>query len=401
MANRTDELFQSYYDKGKAQLDEQYSRRRQQDDQTLAALGDAIDRGAQTAGEQYRQRIDDAPMQLREQLDLNDLDERVQRRQLAENMANAGLTDSGLNRTQQTALSLQRGNADAASRRSSEEYVRAAQNAIDQILADAAQQKAQQEANARSTTDTWYQNALDSLASSARSAASQDYHAEQQSAADIAKAKLAEETARYKAAMEAATKQSDNSEARSKYAQALMSTSKGGYSEKNAWAAAYARYPTGDEKTNTYYTAYNNAMNNGYSEQQAEAIAEAAVNGTDPTATLAKMKAKEIVGTNSLYKENLFDDILNAITSGTTHKVVDPAANFASKAYGKIASSLKKDTNYQSASELEKKYITAIALGNAVREKFTNADKREQAVRSLADKFTDDEYLAMAEAAGL
>ena len=80
MANRTDELFQSYYDKGKAQLDEQYSRRRQQDDQTLAALGDAIDRGAQTAGEQYRQRIDDAPTQLREQLDLNDLDERVQRR---------------------------------------------------------------------------------------------------------------------------------------------------------------------------------------------------------------------------------------------------------------------------------------------------------------------------------
>ena len=70
MANRTDELFQSYYDKGKAQLDEQYSRRRQQDEQTLAALGDAIDRGAQTAGEQYRQRIDDAPTQLREQLDL-------------------------------------------------------------------------------------------------------------------------------------------------------------------------------------------------------------------------------------------------------------------------------------------------------------------------------------------
>ena len=390
MANRTDELFQSYYDKGKAQLDEQYSRRRQQDDQTLAALGDAIDRGAQTAGEQYRQRIDDAPTQLREQLDLNDLDERVQRRQLAENMANAGLTDSGLNRTQQTALSLQRGNADAASRRSSEEHVRAAQNAIDQILADAAQQKAQQEANARSTTDTWYQNALDSLAGSARSAASQDYHAEQQAAADIAKAKLAEETARYKAAMEAATKQSDNSEARSKYAQALMSTSKGGYSEKNAWAAAYARYPTGDEKTNTYYTAYNNAMNDGYSEQQAEAIAEAAVNGTDPTATLAKMKAKEIVGTNSLYNENFFERIIN-----------DYSSNRPQTIYNRVTAALSKNEDYASASSAEKRYITAVALGNTVRENYKDIAQREKLMRSLADKFTDDEYLAMAEAAGL
>ncbi len=390
MANRTDELFQSYYDKGKAQLDEQYSRRRQQDDQTLAALGDAIDRGAQTAGEQYRQRIDDAPTQLREQLDLNDLDERVQRRQLAESMANAGLTDSGLNRTQQTALSLQRGNADAASRRSSEEHVRAAQNAIDQILADAAQQKAQQEANARSTTDTWYQNALDSLAGSARSAASQDYHAEQQAAADIAKAKLAEETARYKAAMEVATKQSDNSEARSKYAQALMSTSKGGYSEKNAWAAAYARYPTGDEKTNTYYTAYNNAMNDGYSEQQAEAIAEAAVNGTDPTATLAKMKAKEIVGTNSLYNENFFERIIN-----------DYSSNRPQTIYNRVTAALSKNEDYASASSAEKRYITAVALGNTVRENYKDIAQREKLMRSLADKFTDDEYLAMAEAAGL
>lgn len=390
MANRTDELFQSYYDKGKAQLDEQYSRRRQQDDRTLAALGDAIDRGAQTAGEQYRQRIDDAPTQLREQLDLNDLDERVQRRQLAESMANAGLTDSGLNRTQQTALSLQRGNADAASRRSSEEHVRAAQNAIDQILADAAQQKAQQEANARSTTDTWYQNALDSLAGSARSAASQDYHAEQQAAADIAKAKLAEETARYKAAMEAATKQSDNSEARSKYAQALMSTSKGGYSEKNAWAAAYARYPTGDEKTNTYYTAYNNAMNDGYSEQQAEAIAEAAVNGTDPTATLAKMKAKEIVGTNSLYNENFFERIIN-----------DYSSNRPQTIYNRVTAALSKNEDYASASSAEKRYITAVALGNTVRENYKDIAQREKLMRSLADKFTDDEYLAMAEAAGL
>ncbi len=395
MANRTDELFQSYYDKGKAQLDEQYSRRRQQDDRTLAALGDAIDRGAQTAGEQYRQRIDDAPTQLREQLDLNDLDERVQRRQLAENMANAGLTDSGLNRTQQTALSLQRGNADAASRRSSEEYVRAAQNAIDQILADAAQQKAQQEANARSTTDTWYQNALDSLASSARSAASQDYNAEQQAAADIAKAKLAEETARYKAAMEAATKQSDNSEARSKYAQALMSTSKGGYSEKNAWAAAYARYPTGDEKTNTYYTAYNNAMNNGYSEQQAEAIAEAAVNGTDLTATLAKMKAKEIVGTKNVLQDgNPWDSIVNAL-----FKSGDDDGKYVYEAVGR---KLAKDDTYNAASTTEKKYIKAVAVGNSLRAKFGKDPARlERMLRAVSDKFTDDEYLAMAEAAGL
>ena len=195
--------------------------------------------------------------------------------------------------------------------------------------------------------------------------------------------------------MEAATKQSDNSEARSKYAQALMSTSKGGYSEKNAWAAAYARYPTGDEKTNTYYTAYNNAMNNGYSEQQAEAIAEAAVNGTDLTATLAKMKAKEIVGTKNVLQDgNPWDSIVNAL-----FKSGDDDGKYVYEAVGR---KLAKDDTYNAASTTEKKYIKAVAVGNSLRAKFGKDPARlERMLRAVSDKFTDDEYLAMAEAAGL
>ena len=123
MADRTEELYKKYYDAGKTQIDEQYSRKKQQDDATIAKMGEVIDNGAQQAGSQYRKRIEEAPVQLREQLDFNDLDERVNRRQLEESMANAGMTDSGLNRTQQTALSIQRGNADAASRKNNAEYV--------------------------------------------------------------------------------------------------------------------------------------------------------------------------------------------------------------------------------------------------------------------------------------
>lgn len=395
MADRTEELYKKYYDAGKTQIDEQYSRKKQQDDATIAKMGEVIDNGAQQAGSQYRKRIEEAPVQLREQLDFNDLDERVNRRQLEESMANAGMTDSGLNRTQQTALSIQRGNADAASRKNNAEYVQAAQDAIDQILAEAEQQKAQQELSTRSTTDSWYQNALDNLASGARTAATNDYNAELQAQTEQEKARLEAQTAQYKAMLEAATKQSDNSEARSKYAQALMSSSKGGYSENNAWAAAYARYPTDNEQVNTYYTAYNNAKNSGYSDQQAEVIAGATVNGTDPTDQLAKMKAQEYVGTKNVLKDgNGLDSIVNAL-----FKTGEDDGRYVYEAVGR---KLAKDETYNAANKTEKGYIKAIAVGNSLREKFgKNPERLVKMLEAVADNFTDEQYLAMAEAAGI
>ena len=58
MADRTEELYKKYYDAGKTQIDEQYSRKKQQDDATIAKMGEVIDNGAQQAGSQYRKRIE-------------------------------------------------------------------------------------------------------------------------------------------------------------------------------------------------------------------------------------------------------------------------------------------------------------------------------------------------------
>lgn len=116
---------------------------------------DSLDKSAAKVAEQYRSLYD-----------ANEVQERINRRQVQESMANMGLTDSGLNRTQQTAIALQRGNADASVR--SQE-----QAAIDQItqqtaeyLAQLAAQKQQNSANVlnnlHSSINTLDQNAYQS-----------------------------------------------------------------------------------------------------------------------------------------------------------------------------------------------------------------------------------------------
>ena len=83
-----------------------------------------------------------------------------------------------------------RGNADAGVRKSTQEKVTKLQSAIDEILAKAAQQKTEQELSTRNATDSWYQQALQNLDTSARSSASTEYAAEQEAAAKIQAAQL-------------------------------------------------------------------------------------------------------------------------------------------------------------------------------------------------------------------
>ncbi len=69
--------------------------------------------------------------------DENAVNQYINERRIAENMANLGLTDSGLNRTQQTAVKLTRGNADLATRLNYESAVEnIEQSARDEIAAN-------------------------------------------------------------------------------------------------------------------------------------------------------------------------------------------------------------------------------------------------------------------------
>ena len=74
-------------------------------------MQDAIDKSTASAAKPYQTQIEQLPSQYQKLYDTNAVQELVNRRQVQETMANMGLTDSGLNRTQQTAIAIQRGNA--------------------------------------------------------------------------------------------------------------------------------------------------------------------------------------------------------------------------------------------------------------------------------------------------
>ena len=93
-------------------------------------------------------------------------------------MANMGLTDSGLNRTQQTALSVQRGNADAAARLEQQKKTQELQDKIAQLIEAGAAQKQQQAAGVLSNTSNWFNDALASSYNTAMQQGTSMYNAD-------------------------------------------------------------------------------------------------------------------------------------------------------------------------------------------------------------------------------
>lgn len=381
-------------------VNRQLGVRKQSDDTQIGQIHAAIDREAGAAREGYQNRINGAAEEFQPLYDRNALQEMISRKQVEESMANMGLTDSGLNRTQQTAIALQRGNADTATRKQQRDYVTKAQEAIDSIMASAASQKAQQEASIRKATDDWYVNAMANAEQSANSSASTRYQADQEYAAKIEAANIEARAKALEAQQKAA---SDNSAARAKYAQALITSGK--LPEDQAWASAYARYGTGDEKGDMYYSAYNRALNAGYSSGAAQAAAEAARNGQDPDDAAALYVARENVGDKTFYTGT---NILAALF-GSKRKFTGATAGSGSRSnqgsrslYDSTMSELGKDKTYQAANKNVQQYMIALAIGKSI----GTAAKgdRSSGLKMLEDlktKLSDNQYLAAAEAAGL
>ncbi|HIZ84014.1 MAG TPA: hypothetical protein H9668_06320 [Firmicutes bacterium] len=92
----------------------------------------AYDTAKQQAADSAAAQRGTLPQQYRATFDKNELQQRINERQLKERMNQLGLTDSGLNRTQQAAVNLQRSNADLAAA----QQKTAAANAINQQLAE-------------------------------------------------------------------------------------------------------------------------------------------------------------------------------------------------------------------------------------------------------------------------
>lgn len=126
----------------------------------------------------YEDSIRDAQRAEKAQYDDNYIDELVARKNLENTMADMGLTDSGLNRSQQTAISVMRGNADAKARQGAVDKVQAFRDAINQVMIGGEQQKAAYQQQQSAALSEWYQNQLLTNKQNARTAAVEQYNAE-------------------------------------------------------------------------------------------------------------------------------------------------------------------------------------------------------------------------------
>lgn len=160
MARSIQEYVDELYGKGQGTLNQIHEQRKQSDQQLIDSVNAAIDRNTAASTKPYQAQIEQLPEAYQKQFDANAVQELVGRRKVEEAMANMGLTDSGLNRTQQTALSVQRGNADAAARLEQQKKTQELQDKIAQLIEAGAAQKQQQAAGVLSNTSNWFNDAL-------------------------------------------------------------------------------------------------------------------------------------------------------------------------------------------------------------------------------------------------
>ena len=160
MAKSIQEYVDSLYNQGLNNANNLKEQRTQADEAFIKQVQDAIDKSTASAAKPYQTQIEQLPSQYQKLYDTYAVQELVNRRQVQETMANMGLTDSGLNRTQQTAIAIQRGNADAAARLEQQQKTQELQDKIAQLMESGAAQKQQQEAAIRNDSANWYNNLL-------------------------------------------------------------------------------------------------------------------------------------------------------------------------------------------------------------------------------------------------
>ena len=188
MANSAQEYIDKLYNQSQGVAGQLHEQRKQSDDEVIQQINAAIDRATASSTNPYKTQMEQLPSQYQSLFDANAVQELVGRRQVQEAMANMGLTDSGLNRTQQTALSVQRGNADASVRLAQQQKTQELQDKISQLVENAAAKNQQQEASIRANTSDWYNTLLSNFYSTAQQQGTSLYNAEQERAAAAAEA---------------------------------------------------------------------------------------------------------------------------------------------------------------------------------------------------------------------
>ena len=139
--------------------------------QYIADQNDIVDKSVANAVDKVNTQISGLPTQYQSAFGANAIQQKINERQTAEHMANMGLTDSGLNRTQQTAFAVQRSNADAALRQQLNAATVSLKQQIADLYASGETQKMQTAADAKyqlaQTNQSVYNTYMDNLKSRA------------------------------------------------------------------------------------------------------------------------------------------------------------------------------------------------------------------------------------------
>ena len=146
-----------YYDDylKKHQAETEATIKRKQDANTAASnkyvsdINAIVDTSTNNSVNKVQGEIDKLPTTFQSSFDANAVQQKINERQTAEHMANLGLTNSGLNRTQQTAFAIQRSNADAALRQRINATTASLKQQIADLYASGEAQKAENQAKAR------------------------------------------------------------------------------------------------------------------------------------------------------------------------------------------------------------------------------------------------------------
>ncbi len=186
MAKTQAEYIEEQNRAAQAETEKRWKQREEQDAAYIAANNSAVDQSTAAALKPYETRMEQLPEEYRKQYDYNAVEELVRQKQVAETMANLGLTDSGLNRTQQTAIAVSRGNADAAARLSQQEKTQELRDKMDQLKATGEIQKQQTAAEVKANSQAWLNNLQSAAYENAANRGTALYDAEQQRLADAA-----------------------------------------------------------------------------------------------------------------------------------------------------------------------------------------------------------------------
>lgn len=355
------EYYDQLYNQGKPSVEKQIADRKQRTEDNIGLYNSTIDQHAQAGIAGYQQSIEQAPLDALEQKEDNALREAINRKIVSENMANMGITDSGLNRTQQTALTLQRGKADTEVDQKTKEYVNQLQMVIDGVLLEAETKKADYANTQRNADEEYFDQIWANLENSAREGAATMYAADQDAAAKITAAQI-----------EAQQKQNDDIRS---YITKRMAD---GVSYDMAAREADAIYGMGSEDngeySRKYITAYQKAINAGYDETYAQSIAASVASGAGEGYGVASAAEAELGNVNANDLVSLYDG-LNALGrfsadygNSAEHQAKNWDYNDWKGAIDRMIETATKnlEAKGRTYSDKTKQYAIGRAVGNAV-----------------------------------